>query len=1743
MNNHPITQTIQTELNTAASFPLPSKISNNPQAERKGAQVMKMKMKNNEKTNTATNSKKRRLIFKVILVILALVVSGFGQVQSYSDNTSDQTLRSNGRVNPSTLGLEIQVPLASYPGRGGSVPISLSYSSKLWRMNVMGNYQRPSNTETTCYTGVQAKYSEDSASGWTSSLGMAYVEYVGETNIFNDSGFPLDLIGSPCQEGNSTNNNRYYVKRVQVHLPSGESHELRAADAPAYYVQGSTTPDMTGTYYAVDGSNLKFIDNGSGTYRLYLTDGAYYDFASTKTAGSKVNSLIRKAVSYHDVNGNEMTFNAPTTTYPNGYWTDTIGRTIPVPLPLTQPTSTGTVDYYLPGITNPYKLVWKQLKGSTSGDSGLTNFSDALKYTGIQSYPPVYGGSSTVHSEGTLFADGTNVWAFSNGDPIFNPIVLTEIELPNGSKYKFSYNIYGEIDKIIYPTGGEEHLTLGTVGAVDQVSTETPYSVVNRGVTQRDVYENSSATPSTSTFSTGADGTGFKVTSTAPDGTYSVRYLHSGARCESCTDGDWGFNSVLSGMPFDERAYNASNQLLSKKLTTWANTGITVSGSSKTAEWHPRTTKAESVIYDGSNLLSTATTMTYAGTLTDIDNPLNVSETKQYGFSTTVGTLGSLEKSVETDYLSDSGYSGVNLRTLPTETRVKDASGNVKAKSQIFYDESGYGSGYRGLPTTVKSWTDISGNVSVQTHSKYDGYGNVTESTDAKGNVTTVEYSSTYSYAYPTKVTTPVPDSSGTNGSSTAFETTTTYDSTTGLVLTTTDANGQTTTMEYDDDLLRPTKVTPPSSAGITEMIYTDTPGAMSVKTKSKIDSTNYAESTVYADGLGRTIKSEKKDNAGNVFVETNYDNMGRAFKTSNPYRSGDTVVWTQMAFDDWGRVLTVTTPDSAVVTTDYDLSTSGTLATVVTVTDQASKVRRSLTNGLGQLIRVDEPNDSGSLGTLSSPNQATSYAYDTLSNLTTVTQGSQTRTFSYDAASRLKEAVNPESGTIAYTYDDNSNLATKTDARSVVTTYSYDTLNRAKTRSYSDSTPTATYYYDGKGLSSAPSYSKSQLTKVSSSVSESKYTSFDNVGKILTSEQITDSQTYTFGYSYNLGGMLLEETYPSGRVVKNTIDTDASLSKVETKESAGSYATRAESFSYTAAGAVSSMKLGNTKWENAVFNSRLQPTQLGLGTSSTDQSLWKVNYDYGSTDNNGNVKQQTITVPTITAIVQDYNYDSLNRIKDATETVSSSIIWKQTFSYDRYGNRRFDTSGSNTTTIPGGCSTAQCNPTIDTANNRFTTGQGYTYDSSGNLLTDAEGRTFTYDAENKQKTAANSGGTIGTYSFDGDGKRVKKVSPTETTLFVYDASSKMVAEYLLTELTPSTPVTSYLTMDTLGSPRVITDSSGSIISRRDFMPFGEEISTIGGRTSGLGYQVDAVRQKFTSYERDNETNLDYAGARYYSSQHGRYITIDPLQASAVVTVTQSWNRYSYVLNNPLKYTDPSGELPKFTADQTRLFNTYVAKYNADNNKSLTADEVWNKLSQSQQTTFLGVTHALENSTVTTVLKDANGKVVKDENGKKVKVTVSAISLVAGVSEINGGTGDNKNGEQQFRLLVSLTSDAISKVSKSDEFGWSIHGHVFKGGKVIDDNVRTYRQNNGPPSIQFSFVKSNVLEADIDVDYRKYNFPFDTEGHMNSYNSDVSAVGKETDSNGKPLNNLERHNARYGGTNPLSIPTRIIPKQ
>lgn len=264
-------------------------------------------------------------------------------------------------------------------------------------------------------------------------------------------------------------------------------HELRETDTP----HNTGGIDTAAIFYAVDGSRLRYdsTDVDSGT--LYLPDGTRY----VLDAGS--GTLI-------DRHGNTLTYSASTR-----MWTDTLGRPIGMPIPAV-PTATD-YEYELPGLDGvngglqTYTFKWREL------DNSLAPGSPALRYWASHYLP--YPSSTPTAPTGnnfpqpqptqyqSLFTSELAVEAdlktmvVGEGQAqgqLFNPIVLNEIVLPDGRTYKFTYNIYGEIEKVIYPTGAYETYQIGPVGGSSVLS--APYEQAERGVLNRDLSESGSGT-------------------------------------------------------------------------------------------------------------------------------------------------------------------------------------------------------------------------------------------------------------------------------------------------------------------------------------------------------------------------------------------------------------------------------------------------------------------------------------------------------------------------------------------------------------------------------------------------------------------------------------------------------------------------------------------------------------------------------------------------------------------------------------------------------------------------------------------------------------------------------------------------------------------------------------------------------------------------------------------------------------------------------------------------------------------------------------------------------------------------------------------------------------------------------------------------------------------------------------------------------------------------------------------------
>jgi RHS repeat-associated protein len=809
------------------------------------------------------------------------------------------------------------------------------------------------------------------------------------------------------------------------------------------------------------------------------------------------------------------------------------------------------------------------------------------------------------------------------------------------------------------------------------------------------------------------------------------------------------------------------------------------------------------------------------------------------------------------------------------------------------------------------------------------------------------------SYAFPTAVTNAAGHTARTQ-----------YDYYTGQVVNIEDANGTVSSTHYEDELDRPTKaeraVNVPAAHSQTTIDYDDINRTVTTTSDQISLNDNLLKTVTVFNGMGLAVEAREYETAAQYISTLNkYDALGRPTETSNPYRPtlSETPVWTKTGYDILGRILTVTTPDAARLQVLYDG-----LRTLIT--DQSGKQRIGKVNALGKVSDVWEVVPSSSTDpeaeTVTFPVPAdvpvpavskglkTTYTYDLMGNLRKVAQGAaQRRYFAYDSFGRIIRARNPEQdadaslalppnmlsalsdGTndwsLKYEYDECGNLKTKTDSRGVSTTYTYDAVNRVTFTNYSDSTPDITYTYDAAGVTN----SKGRLTSISNGVSVYSYTAYDELGRVKGSAQTTGYSTYTMpDYQYDLADNLISEQYPSGRVVKTEYDAAGRVAGVKNQTTGLYYAGAASNdtnnrIKYAAHGAPSAIKLGNELWEHTEYNSRLQPRQIGLGTSVTDASVLKLDYTYGmivngaldETKNNGDIQSQTITIPGATSpYVQTYTYDSLNRLLTAEETIGPASNWKQIYSYDRYGNRVLTTG----TTYPQTLSTTN-NPTISQATNRITS-PGYSYDNAGNLLCDPAHQCaqspfaayYAYDAEGRMMSASGGfayGGT--SFLYDGDGRRVRKAtSGGETIVYVYDASGKLVAEY---SDNPTQGGTSYPTADHLGSTRVVTAQNQVIKARHDYLPFGEEL--YAGRS---GFGGGSIKQKFTGYEHDDETALDFAQARYYSSVLGRFTSPDLLMRSASISSPQSFNRYSYVSNNPLSFNDPTGSQQE-TADPCKI--------------------------------------------------------------------------------------------------------------------------------------------------------------------------------------------------------------------------------
>ncbi len=627
--------------------------------------------------------------------------------------------------------------------------------------------------------------------------------------------------------------------------------------------------------------------------------------------------------------------------------------------------------------------------------------------------------------------------------------------------------------------------------------------------------------------------------------------------------------------------------------------------------------------------------------------------------------------------------------------------------------------------------------------------------------------------------------------------------------------------------------------------------------------------------------------------------------------------------YDPLGRLTAVIHPDDPA--TQVTAAYSG---SEVTVEDENEHTTTFFYEAFGS------PTDRRLASLVDAAGNTTSYGYDPVyGQLETVTapiaQGN--RSFSYISGSSgcdnglLKSETHPESGTTSYDSNCLGNVTARMRPGPELTTYGHDSAGRLTDIFYPDAAGTVTMEYDGA--------SRRTLLENDWATEEATY---DDVGRLETVTQsiVGGPQELVTAYSYDTLGRLETLTYPSGRVVTHGWDDRNWLVSLTGEE--GSGVAYLPSITYHKTGAPDLVTFANGVATDHWIDDRNR--LVGI----TSPWLMQIGIEY---DDASNVERwNDLYSP---ARSRTFSYDELNRL----ETATSPGLWGDLiFTYDELGNRL-------TRALNGETTTYEC----DSSTNRLTglsgaEEAGFAYDDSGRLIEETRGFfdaeifsdgfesgdlaawgeakaasakawssniAYTFNSADNLVMVERGPELLGDYAYDGDGLRVSKTvgeqtvfylrGPSGNTFAEYDRDGLLIAEYIYAGDRQVAKVEpdggggydlSFFHPDHLGTALHITDESGTITWSGDYLPFGAEYSSTG----------TPDRYRFTQHELDPDTALVYAKARYYHPAIGRFITTDPVGGS--VGSSQSWNRYAYVLNRPVKLVDPTGGSP-VTSDQS----------------------------------------------------------------------------------------------------------------------------------------------------------------------------------------------------------------------------------
>jgi RHS repeat-associated protein len=698
------------------------------------------------------------------------------------------------------------------------------------------------------------------------------------------------------------------------------------------------------------------------------------------------------------------------------------------------------------------------------------------------------------------------------------------------------------------------------------------------------------------------------------------------------------------------------------------------------------------------------------------------------------------------------------------------------------------------------------------------------------------------------------------------------YEPAYGNVVSTKDLNQLVTTHRYDGFGRIKTSILPTGhKSTVTRAWAMGTPftrALFSVQTAED----GSAPVTEYFDVLGRSIGTRSLSFDGNiVYTEKEFNARGQVIRSTMPYLDGTSNIKdSKYTYNDpFGRLTLEVTPALEAVTYRYTYG-----ATDQEVLRPGGRNRTTVTDAAGAVQTIT---DNG--GTIE-------YQYHSNGKPRLITAAGSTVEMQYDDFGNQEKLIDPDAGTTSYVYDALGQLISQTDARNNTTLMVYDRLGRMSTRTGAEGTTTWVYDSQPNGVG--------MTTSEQGFNGMSKTYFYDGFSRLQRVEENIEGTTYTTSYGYDVHSRMIKMTYPGGFAVSQTYNVHGYLDKVR-KDSDGSLI-----------------------WECKKMNHRNQITEVAGGngllhTKSFDDigflksidvsgtsPLFHYNYEFNIVTGNLNKRENTLQ-----NLSESFSYDNLDRLTKISNTATAQVL--HTTSYVASGNISSKTdAGVYAYQLP--------KPHAVTNVSQLASGgipllqQDITYTPFQKAATISEGNntlalTYGTDYQRKKQVFSKTGlGVQQTKYYVGAYE--KEVSGTNTTreLHYISGGDGICAIYVKNG---GTDTLYYVYTDHLGSLSLVTSSKGAHLAEYSYDAWGRRRNVTDWTYSGIGQPLYFDRG-YTGHEHLDQFGLINMNGRMYDPVVGRMLSPDNYVQDG--TNTQSFNRYSYCWNNPLKYTDPTGD-------------------------------------------------------------------------------------------------------------------------------------------------------------------------------------------------------------------------------------------